>query len=360
MIGGAISSSNAGWRWCFWINVIAGGICGPIYLFLLPSIPTTLSLSFFERLRKLDTLGFLLFAASFSSLIMGISFGGTFFPWSSRSEIGLFLAAGVGFILLAVQQTYAVFCHEEYRLFPIHFLKSKDMCILFSQVASGMGGVWFLSLYFIPLYFQFIQGVSPLTSGVRLLPLICFGIVLLLSNGAIMGRTGLYMPWFVAGGILVIIGAALMHTLDVDSSASLVYGFSILMGAGAGCYAQAPFSIAQAKVLPKDIPVALAFIGCGQITGITLAFSISYSVFINTATTQISALLPQTSSSDIQQAIIGINSRIFDTLPTEKKLQVLVAVNNSIKYIWIQILVAGALTFILAVIMKRERLVFKK
>ena len=318
------------------------------------------SLSFARRLRKLDILGLILFACSFSALIMGISFGGTLLPWNSRGEIGFFVAASIGFVLLATQQMYAIFCHEEYRLFPIHYLKSKDMCILFSQVASGMGGVWFLSLYFIPLYFQFVQGVAPLTSGARLLPFICFGIVFLLVNGAVMGRTGLYMPWFAVGGILVVVGAALMHTINVDSSASLVYGFSILMGAGAGCYAQAPFSIAQAKVPPKDIPVALAFIGCGQITGITLAFSIGYSVFINSATNQISALLPLTSSSDIQQAIIGVNSKVLETLPTDTRMQVLVAVNNSIRNVWIQILAAGALTFVLAVFMKRERFIFKK
>ena len=317
-------------------------------------------LSVSTRLRKVDYLGFILFAGSICSLTMGISFGGTLYAWNSRNEIGLFVAAGIGFILFGVQQSYAIFCDKDFRFFPVQFLKSKDMCILFAQVAGGMGGVWFISLYFIPLYFQIIQGLSPINAGVRLLPMICFGIVALLTNGAVMGRTGVYIYWFIAGGALVMIGAGLMWTVNFDSPGSRLYGFSILLGVGAGCYVQAPFSIAQAKVAAVDIPTALAFIGSAQIIGMTLTFSVGYSVFINTATNQISAILPGTALSDIQQAIIGVNSNVFGALPVSQKVQVLVAINNSIKNMWMQILAAGALTFILAMFMKRERLVLRK
>lgn len=120
----------------------------------------------------------------------------------------------------------------------------------------------FLALYFIPVYFQAIQGYTAIEAGVRLLPFVCVVIFSVLVSGALLGKTGLYMPWYTAGSALMIIGAALLHTLGVGTTAAHVMGFSVILGAGGGSFCQASFAVAQSKVSRAEVPVAVAFIGC--------------------------------------------------------------------------------------------------
>ena len=320
----------------------------------MPGIP------FKTRLRKLDVVGTALFAGALCCGIMAISFGGSVFAWQDGSTTGLFIASGFLWILFCLQQGYGVLCDKEYRLFPVHLLKSWEMCILYAQQASSIS-VIFLSIYFIPIYFQFVQGNSSIRSGVRVLPLICFAIFFLLLNGALMGKTGLYMPWYVGGSILVIIGATLMHNVDVETATANVIGYMIIIGAGIGSFfCQASFAIAQAKVPPTDIPVAVAFISCAQITSICIYFAIAYSIFLNTATNQIAVILPNATTSDIQQSIIGVGSSIFLTLDKAQRSRILDAINGSIRNVWIQVLTAGILSFLMALVMKRERVLIKR
>ena len=324
----------------------------------MPDVPL------WTRLRRLDVVGGVLWAAALCTIIMAISFGGTLYDWSSRNIIGLFVTSGVLWILFGLQQGLALFCQNEYRFFPVHLLHQRDMWILFGQMSSSISTL-FLTLYFVPVYLQFVFGNSPLQAGVRLLPFLTILIFFLLINGAVMGKTGLYMPWYLGGSMLSIIGSALMYALvsgnqNVGSIPGAVFGYEAILGVGVGAYVQASFVVAQAKVAPSEVPVAVAFIGCAQITGICLAFSIAYSIFINTATNQISTLLPEATRSQIQAAIVGVKSNVFTQLPDTTKAAVLGVISNSIKNVWIQTLTVAILSFVLAVFMRRERLVLKK
>ena len=360
VVGGAINDSNAGWRWCFYINILIAVVGLPALLFILPSLPST-SLTFFQKLGRLDLVGFVLWTGMISCLICAISFGGVFFAWNDRTTIGLFAGGGVAAVLFAVQQkwAYRFTTTQEHRYFPVHFFKRLDMTILFIQMVS-VSAAFFLTIYFLPLYFQFVQGNTALTSGVRLLPFMLVGIFFLIANGAVMGKTGLYMPWFVAGSALVVVGAALMHTVGVETSQGVIYGFSVILGVGIGTYSQAAMSVAQAKVPVEQVAVAVSFISCAQITGIMASFSIGYAIFLNTATNQIAAILPEASTAQIQAAFAGVGTELFADLGPERGFQVLQAVTNSINDVWIQVLASGALSFVLALFLKPERLVLKK
>ncbi|KAI4150855.1 MAG: hypothetical protein LQ340_003854 [Diploschistes diacapsis] len=360
VVGGAINDSKAGWRWCFYINILIAAVALPGLLFILPSLPSS-SFGLGEKLRRLDVVGFVLWTGAICCLIIAISFGGTVYAWDDGRNIGLFAAGGVLALLFVIQQKWAYkwTTSKEHRYFPVHFFKRLDMTILFIQMVS-VSAAFFLTIYFLPLYFQFVQGDSALESGVRLLPFLFVGILFLILNGAIMGKTGYYMPWFLVGSALVVVAAALMRTLGVNSGTAYIYGYSVVMGVGIGAFSQASMSVAQAKVPPEEVAVAVSLISCGQITGIMVGFSVAYSIFLNTATNQIAALLPQAPKAAIQSAIVGVESNVFANVDANTKLQVLQAVANSINNVWIQVLAGGALSFVFALFMKREKLVFKK
>jgi hypothetical protein len=303
----------------------------------------------------MDYLGGLLTIGAFISGVMAVSFGGITYPWNSGKIIGLFCCSGVLFILLGLQQVYTILTTTSRRIFPVEFFKSRTILILFCMTAAG-GTAVFIPIYMIPIFFQFTRGDSALEAGVRLLPLIFLMIFAVITNGAILSAYGYYMPWYTVGGIFTVIGGALMYTVDTDSSTSRVYGYSVLIGIGTGMFAQASFSVAQAVVEPHMIPMAVGFITCAQVSGVTIALAIANSVFLNKSQTGIEKILPGVPVAEIQAAIAGAGSKFVDSLSDSVKLEVLKAIVSAMSKTYILVITAGSMAVVLSVFMKRERL----
>lgn len=355
IIGGAFTDSSAGWRWAFYINLCIGAVCAPVYIFMLPNKDPRPGVSLADRAREMDYLGGLLTIGAFISGVMAVSFGGITYPWNSGKIIGLFVCSGVLFILLGLQQVYTIFTTTTRRIFPIEFFKSRTILILFSMTAAG-GTAVFIPIYMIPIFFQFTRNDSALEAGVRLLPLIFLMIFAVITNGAVMSAYGVYMPWYTVGGILTVIGGALMYTVDTESSVSRVYGYSVILGLGVGMFAQASFSVAQAVVAPELIPSAVGFITCAQVSGVTIALAIANSVFLNQSQTGIQKILPGVPVAEIQAAIAGAGSQFVASLSEGVKLEVLKAIVSAMSKTYILVITAGSLVVVLSALMKRERL----
>ncbi|KAI9046258.1 uncharacterized protein KD926_004096 [Aspergillus affinis] len=355
IIGGAFTDSSATWRWSFYINLCIGGVAAPVYIFLLPESNPRPGLSFLSRARDLDFAGAILSAGAIASLIMAVSFGGAVFAWNSGQIIGLFVCTGVLWISFTIQQMFALLTTPEHRLFPVDLLRSWEMVVLFAQMASAQAIVT-IPIYFIPLFFQFAENEGVLGSGVRLLPFVLVLVFAVMLNGALMAKVGYYMPWYVLGSILALIGSCLLYTIHVGMPSRNIYGFSALTALGVGLYSQAGFAVAQVKAAPQRLSQAVAFIGVGQVGSIALTLMISNSIFINRATHGIALVLPQASRDAIQQAISGARGSFFTTLSATARARVLEAIADTISEVFIMMIAAAGLSLILATFMKREKL----
>ncbi|KAI9782502.1 MAG: hypothetical protein M1839_004988 [Geoglossum umbratile] len=354
VIGGAFADNKATtWRWSFYINLVIGGVFAPVYLFLLPSSDPRPGVSYRKRLSEIDYLGSVLVIGATTAGVMALNFGGLTWPWGSARIIALFCTSGILFILFGLQQAFAFLTTLEQRLFPVQFLKSREMLTLFVMTASG-GSVALIPVYFIPLFFQFVKQDSALEAAVRLLPFICLLVFTVFLNGAILSKYGLYMPWYLAGGVLVVIGGALMITIDDKTTTAQIYGYSILVGIGCGAYIQASFSVAQSKVSPAEIPSVVGFISSAQILGITISLAIGNTVFLNDAARKIAVILPNAAVADVKAAIAGVGSSFFKTLTPDVRQSVLHAIVKAMDNVYILVITAGALTVVLAATMKRE------
>ncbi|MCJ1243881.1 hypothetical protein MMC30_001078 [Trapelia coarctata] len=171
-----------------------------------------------------------------------------------------------------------------------------------------------------------------------------------------MGKFGYYMPWYLVGSALVAVDAALMRTVRLDASPSLIYGYCVILAAGVGCYVQASFPVAQAKVAQNQIPAAVALIGCAQLSGLAISFAVAYAIFLNTVTSRIESLRPGTPRGAVQAAIIGVGAQIFSSLSDELRTRVLQSVSASIADVYDQVLATGALLLAMSLLMRRERL----
>jgi MFS transporter, DHA2 family, glioxin efflux transporter len=117
-------------------------------------------------------------------------------------------------------------------------------------------------MYLLPLYFQSIRGASPISSGIRLLPLILSMTIFSIGAAAFITAMGMPMYVMIIGAILACIGSGLVYTLEVDTSASKWIGYLILLGFGYGFTLQLGIIVGQASSQPEDIAVTTAAINC--------------------------------------------------------------------------------------------------
>ena len=286
---------------------------------------------------------------------MAISFGGVLYAWSSGPIIALFVLFPVLMSMFLIQQIFCIATTTETRLWPIEFLTNPFMINMFLQVAGATTGV-FIPIYFIPLYFSFVEGDAALQSGVRLLSYVIPMVVICVVNGYSMSYFGYYTPWIVFGATFTLIGSALLFTIDTDTSNAHVYAYSALAGLGSGAYIQLTFSVAQLKVPKELVKYVVGFLTNAQLTGPAFALSIANAAFLNEATESLQRILPSFSKRDIQLVIDGAGSDIVNSLSEGTQEKVTGAIVKALDKPFVVSLTAGALTLLLACFLKWEKL----
>lgn len=352
IIGGAFADSSATWRWAFYINLCIGGLFAPIYFLYLPSRDPRPGVPLLSRCREIDYIGTLLQVGAFVSGIMALSFGGTLYDWKSATIIALLVLSGVLFILLGLQQTFTILTTLSRRVFPVHYVVQKEMAILFAQIAAASTNS-FVTIYFIPIYFQFVQTDQALRAGVRLLPFIIPLVFATMLNGALMEKLKYYLPWFLVGGLLIIVSNAMLFHVSLTISTAYIYVALVFGGLGTGAFVNAPFAIAQWLVPPEEIALAVGFITCAQVAGITIALGVANAVFLNLAENSIADLLPGVAKADVQAAISGVGGAFLRTLDPEMQRKVRGAVVVAIQRVFVLGIAAGAVAVVLALGMSR-------
>jgi hypothetical protein len=189
-----------------------------------------------------------------------------------------------------------------------------------------------------------------------LLPFILPLIFVIVLNGHLMSRFGYYMPWYLLGGICELMAAALMYTVTRETSVANIYGYTALMAVGVAAFNQAGFSVVQAKVKPEEIPYALGFMMVSQLGGIVIALGVAGAIFVNKTVSGLEQLLPQVPDADIRNGIAGTTSAFFQNLSKTEKIAALDVIVGSIADVYVLLIVAGAMTVVGSVFLKREKL----
>lgn len=353
IVGGAFADSSATWRWAFYINLVIGGLFAPVYLLYLPSQDPRPGATLKQRLIELDMVGTTLQVGAFVAGIMACSFGGVLYEWNSGRIIGLFLTSGILFIALGIQQEFAILTTTARRVFPVQYVRQKEMVILFAQIAAASTNS-FIAIYFIPIYFQFVQTDEALKSGIRLLPYIIPLVVGSGLNGGLMEKLKYYTPWFLVGGLFLIVSNAMLFHITLTINAGYIYGALVLGGLGTGFFVNAPFAIAQWLVPEEEIPLAVGFITCAQVAGVTFSLAIGNAVFLNLSQNSIQRILPGVPKSDVQGAISGAGGPFLGTLPLDTQKRVLEAIIGAIQRVFILGIAAGCLAVLLSFFMSRK------
>ena len=144
------------------------------------------------------------------------------------------------------------------------------------------GGSWFTILYYLPIYFQVVSGVTASQSGIRNLPLIISVVITTIVSGSLISVTGHYISWLLIAGMTSTLGAGLIYTLDINSSAGHWIGYQIIAGIGFGAGIQLPIIVGQALSEPGDITTSTALMLFAQTIGGALFVGAAEAAYANT------------------------------------------------------------------------------
>lgn len=331
----------------------------PIYLFLLPSIPRREGTPILEKIKGLDWLGMLLTAGMYCCFTVAFTFGGAVWDWNDGRIITLIVVFGILAIAFAVTQARATFTNKIDRLFPCDFLRDPQLILLYVIMACG-GAALFVSVYYIPLYYLFVYGLTGTEAAVRLLPYICFYVVSILLCGAVLSKTGYHILWFVFSGILLTAGAATMYTVTVDTSNANIAGYTVLLGLGMTT-SQAGYAVGNLLVEPKRSSELIQFLNISQGSSQLIGLAVASAIFQTKAFAGIQQVLGSGyTDTQIQAAIAGARSEILTNATPEIRDQCINVLVSVIGDVWALVIAAGALYTVSSCFLTRGRFITAK
>lgn len=167
----------------FYINLPVGGVAGLILLIFIdvPELfrPRTDSIKTII-LKKLDIMGFLLFAPAAIQVFLALEWGGSKYPWYDAKIIGLFCGSGATAILFGLWESR----QGDNAMVPFSVLMLRTVWTSCTTMLLFYGCLQAVAFY-LPIYFQTVRGKSAIIGGVSMLPSVLSQLVSTVSSGAL-------------------------------------------------------------------------------------------------------------------------------------------------------------------------------
>ncbi|KAK4234291.1 MFS general substrate transporter [Achaetomium macrosporum] len=303
----------------------SGCILGPIAFYLNLCIFAAPGTCWIDNMKSMDWLGTFVTAGVCGTFTVAFSFGGVLWAYSDGRTITLIVVRVVCTIAFAVTQRFSLLTGPVNWLFPCDFLTEPQLVLLYIIMACG-GAALFVSVYYIPLYFQFVYGDTGVEAAVRLLPFICFYVATILFCGAAIARTGYHMVWFVFSGLCLTAGGTCMYTVRQDTPLSNIQGHSVLLGLGM-------------------MTLLIQFLNISQGSSQLVRLAIASAVFQTHALDGLKSILGRLgySGQQIQAAVAGVRSHVLQDVSPEVRTQCLDVIVRTISRCWVLVIAAGAL-----------------
>ncbi|OJI88495.1 hypothetical protein ASPTUDRAFT_61116 [Aspergillus tubingensis CBS 134.48] len=345
LIGG-VFTTDVTWRWCFYINLPLGGVVFVVVFFLL-HVPaqTSTNTQLKEKLRQLNLLGMIALIPGVVCLCLALQWAGTTYNWSNGRIIALLVLA---FVLLIAFLGIQIWKPEQ-AILPPKILLQRSIASGF-WVSCCQGAHTMIIIYYFPIWFQAIEGVSAVSSGIHLLPTIIPLVVASIVTGQLISRIGYYTPFLIFGVCLTSIGAGLITTLDVNTPEAKWIGYQILYGYGLGSSTQIN-NIAVQTVLPrKDVAIGASLMFFGQ----QLFGAIFTSVGENVLSNQLARRLSRIPDVEITARVIQSTGAtdVLSLIPERCRDDGLQAYNDSLRVCFQVGLIMACLASIGAVCME--------
>ncbi|KAJ7615231.1 major facilitator superfamily domain-containing protein [Mycena polygramma] len=322
---GGVFTDKLSWRWCFYINLPIGGVTLFVitFFFTIPDAGHSKpSVKLADGIRHFDPLGTLIFVPSIVSLLLALQWSGSKYPWNDGRIIALLVVFAVTIVIFIGIQIW----QQEMATVPPRILKQRSM-LSGAWFMLCLGSSFFVLVYYLPIWFQAIKGVSPVNSGIDNLPMILSMVISSLIGGAGITVLGYYTPFMVLSSVRMAIGAGLISTFEVNTGHAHWIGYQIIFGLGAGFGSQQPIIAAQTVLSQEDIPTGTSIMIFAQVLGGSVFASVGQNVFTNKLKDQLASLVPSLDPTIVLK--VGATS-IRDAIDAADLPAVLAVYNNAL------------------------------
>lgn len=277
IVGGAVADW-LGWRYVFVLQIPLAAAVGLSIWFNLhlpagsPGLGATGNIR--EKLKRVDFQGSFFLVSALMCVMAAASFGGDLFAYS----LPYFLALSLCSLLLLAAFVYTELYVSDEPILPIELLAERT--ILASSLTNWFVTMGlFANLFYVPVFFTSVMGLSATQSGTRMIPNFLGTSVGSVGAGLVMKHTGKYYRLNVGAGIMTVLGAFFIAT--VTPAASTLRQFLLLTPSGMG-YA----CILTVTLLALIAAVPMKYQACTtsiqytfRSTGSTLGVSIASAIF---------------------------------------------------------------------------------
>ncbi|KAF8934593.1 hypothetical protein BGZ47_010297 [Haplosporangium gracile] len=206
------------------------------------------------------------------SFVVGPLLGGVF---DSAQVIALFCVA---FVLIAILMWIEYKALEP--IIPPRLFKNATVTVIFA--VNFLTGMSFLGvIFYAPIYFQVVKGVSATASGLHLLPMVLGLVFSSIASGVLMVKVGDYRYFVWLGTVLMSVGCGLCILFDAESGMGPQIGYLLIVGMGIGLILQTCMLAAQAVVNKEDMAIVTALCGFMNSIGGGIGIAMCTALFNN-------------------------------------------------------------------------------
>jgi tetrahydromethanopterin S-methyltransferase subunit B len=244
-------------------------------VYLILDLPTTSDTHWREKLAQVDFLGAFALVTATSSLLLGLDRGSSVSWFDRLTLLYLAMSLPLAIIFIFTEMRVALHPFAPGRIILAPALAAAYLCNFFS-VASYMAAI-----FYIPLFFQAVDGVSATTAGLYIVPGIVGSVTGSVFGGLVMQKTGKYYRLTIlAHAFLIIAGNIpifLFSGVVRNWTLGIIVGH-VLWGFGGGIVITTTLIALIANADAADQAVATAcsylFRSLGSVVGLSISSTI--------------------------------------------------------------------------------------